>query len=96
MPITRTLQENQITRSGVATMIDSDECTAFDIHYKILVGGRIKETVYYSDQIENNQTLTLEEFIDEAEKYGSFWLAVVYNNRQMRFQIVDDETFEPI
>jgi len=98
----RVLIDKQITLSNALKLIDSDICNSFDIHYCCLKGDAnfyVKGNIYYSDAIEYNPELTVEKFIEQADNYGSFFLSIwsgKYNEVYNVYQIVDNDTFEPL
>ncbi len=90
------LSENQITLSNAIALIDSDDVLAFDIHYTECCDDGQKNSIYYSDCLDDDEDLTVEEFIEQADNYGSFWLRISDKNTSKTFQIVSDKTFEPL
>jgi len=96
------LDEKQITLQDALILVDSNEVSKFDIHYRHLAGDAnyyVKENIYYSDCLEENPDKTIEDFISNADNYGSFWLSVWFgadNENYNMFQIVDNENFEPL
>ena len=59
----------------------------FDIHCR-MIDSQGKYNAYYSDALADSPELTIPEFIEQTDNYGSFWLSIKGGNF---IQLVDDK-----
>ena len=82
----------QIFRSKIQQTIDDTNVVAYDMHYRFRGTDGTKGGVHLSDS-----DISIDAFIDTADKYGSFWLFVTYRDGTGNmFQIISDTTGEPL
>lgn len=87
----------QITLTDTLALIDSDACMAFDISYTRLAGDANSAVKTKVDLSYADEDLTVEDFIKQADNYGSFFLSIVYVGGDLKvFQLIDDKTGNPL
>jgi hypothetical protein len=81
----------QITLNDALALIDSNSWPHFYIHCRMLTWDCLyKWNHYFSRAKEDNPKITVSEFIEKTNNYGSFFLTVRNNIEMEMYQLIDD------